>query len=624
MKSQTVQTNPHETTTNDVDDHSQEVAQAIAIADVLLERIAVMRGGPETSHTHNNINRSPSPAETGQEYSRRAGGGYQSQGITTGTANSTPATSTQQNPPSNMIDATRLADAILNAALQRGGFPLSPGYGLGPLTQPPSAGLPVPGWIGHLSPYANHSGERTAPLEKPHQVHERPGEPRSREVIGREPVQLRPEAGEVRREDIARAISQLLTGVVDERAVKQPSAQAADKGDLTRSPAEPGPTSAEQRPSDPRREVAAQERAPVTPVDVQAILNDPRNDAARIIQQLLANDAAHKIPQGTTHDVTGRSQQAPNSQEQLPSASTIQGSIRAHTDHLRDILQTVLERTTPRPSNDPDFRPQSQASAVGTTGDYTRIEPPVRNVPPSTDVQWEGRNAPTQPNAGTEPSMTRIEHGTSGRGDQLARPVGPDGPPRVDSLTTPLNHAEQGRSLLRAIHSAADKILTIEVLRKLDRALETAIISAAAGVTLGIMGAEVVAREIFKVALGLLELLKSEKETNPTVESVITDLEEMCHDRGVEKIEKPAERVADITGVIVLSGSGLPVEGIIVDGGSLGLAITDITGHFHLRNVPLDTGFELLVKDKNYTFFPEAIVGTVSGSDYYTVTATKN
>ncbi len=615
MKLENAPVPSQDTHNHDTDDHTAEIAVAIAVADVVLERMSVMRGGPGASEKHHQGNQNTPSVVYGRDDSKAPAGGYQATAPWLGGASGNQTTSTPHHAPPSLVEAARVVDDFINAALQRSASGLSPGNVLGIPGQLPFMPAQAPQWTSHRAPMHTYSAERPASLETPKPSTERPQEGRNREDVGREQPPHRPEGGEIRRDDIARAVAQVLSGIAEERGPKPPTAPITDKGEQPRSAAEPERTASEPRHSDPKREPPQPERSPATSPDVQAILNDPRNDAARLIQQILINEATNRPPQ------------PPSTQDQLPSQHSpipaIQSSIASNTDHLRDILQSVIDRSTPRPSHDADSRPHSQALAVGTTGDYTRIEPPARHAPSSNDLQREGRAVPSSPNLGNDSSTVRPEHGSPGRGDQLIRPVNPDGIIRGETTITPVGHAEQGRSLLKAISAAAERVFNIDALRKLDTALETAVISAAAAVALGVMGAEFVTKEIFKVAVGLLELLKGEKTENRSIESVIKELEDTCQDRGIEKIEKPAELVADITGQITLSGCGMPLEGIIVDGGSLGLAISDISGHFRFCNVPLDTGFILLIRDKSYTFYPSQIAGTVSASNHYTITATK-
>jgi hypothetical protein len=104
---------------------------------------------------------------------------------------------------------------------------------------------------------------------------------------------------------------------------------------------------------------------------------------------------------------------------------------------------------------------------------------------------------------------------------------------------------------------------------------------------------------------------------------MIQELEESCRDRGIEKTERPAGFVADITGVVVLATNGLPVEGVIIDAGTLGSTITDTFGEFRIANVPLETGFSLTCHDHRYSFFPNPIVGTVATMNHFKIQATK-
>jgi hypothetical protein len=189
---------------------------------------------------------------------------------------------------------------------------------------------------------------------------------------------------------------------------------------------------------------------------------------------------------------------------------------------------------------------------------------------------------------------------------------------------------EKGTPLVDALSKSIQKVLNIQVLQKLDRALETVVISGAAGIALGVMGGEALLTQLVALSKELLARLresgpftKEQEAEHQTIEEMIKDLEETCHDRGVEKTERPAGFVADITGVIVFSTNGLPVEGVIIDGGALGTTISDTFGEFKFTNIPLETGYSLTCHDHRYSFFPSPVVGTVSTMNHITINATR-
>jgi len=156
-------------------------------------------------------------------------------------------------------------------------------------------------------------------------------------------------------------------------------------------------------------------------------------------------------------------------------------------------------------------------------------------------------------------------------------------------------------------------------LRKIDQAVETAVISAAAAVALGVIGGDIVLKEILALGKDILERLRSrtdqtekhEKEMKE-IRDLVEELERICSDRDVETIDQPAGFVADITGTIRHHDTDLPLEGIEVDGGGLGITYTNARGEFIFKNVPLDTGYVVYARSEEYSFFPHPAQGTVS------------
>jgi hypothetical protein len=140
------------------------------------------------------------------------------------------------------------------------------------------------------------------------------------------------------------------------------------------------------------------------------------------------------------------------------------------------------------------------------------------------------------------------------------------------------------------------------------------VISAAAAVALGVIGGDIVLKEILALGKDLLNRLRSRTNENEIKEirDLVEELEMVCSDRDVETINQPAEFVADITGTIRHHDTDLPLEGIEVDGGTLGVTLTNSRGEFIFKNVPLDTGYVVYARSAEFSFFPHPAQGTVS------------
>jgi hypothetical protein len=194
----------------------------------------------------------------------------------------------------------------------------------------------------------------------------------------------------------------------------------------------------------------------------------------------------------------------------------------------------------------------------------------------------------------------------------------------------PSAHIEKAHNLLDAISKATQKILSLQTLRNIEQAAETSVITAAAAIALGVIGSEVVLTQILALSKDILTRLRGERPASEEdgkfaadVEAIVKELEIVCADRGVETISQPAGLVADIPGTVRDEATGVPLEGIEIDGGALGITHTNAQGEFMFKNVPVDEGFSITAKHANYSFFPCPALGTVSATTYLTIFGTK-
>ncbi len=347
---------------------------------------------------------------------------------------------------------------------------------------------------------------------------------------------------------------------------------------------------------------------------VRNTLNDPRNDTARLMQQLLTGDL-HQGRQSPAAIAGVANTDRSVSQQVEPTLIPIRAGINEGLSQIRDALQTTIERSSPRPPSSPTQVDTVSAQAT-KPGDFTRIEPVRHHQAPTVTIQGEDRAAQRPLQEHTNPVFRPI--GGEGLGISLSSPGGlrPAGHPSPERATTPL---DTGTSLLDAIARAAEKAFSLQTLRKIDGAVETAVISAAAAVALGVIGGDIVLKEILALGKDILGRLRprtgpkeKHEEEIKEIRDLVEELEKICSDRDVETIDQPAEFVADITGTIRHHDTDLPLEGIEVDGRSLGVTRTNARGEFIFKNVPLDTGFVVYARSAEYTFFPHPAQGTVS------------
>jgi hypothetical protein len=276
-----------------------------------------------------------------------------------------------------------------------------------------------------------------------------------------------------------------------------------------------------------------------------------------------------------------------------------------------------MERSSPQPLTSND-RPAISNHSVANQGDFTRIDVPINGSRPTTNVQAEGRSSPNV----IVPLATPADYSSSLTHGGAIRPVGyaREG---ADSA-----RQEKANNALEALSKAAQKILSVSTLRSLENAAETAVLTAAAAIALGVMGSEIVLKEIVALSEEIMKRLRGEKlggekgeKELVELEKAIRELEEECADRGVETINQPAGLVADIAGSVKDDSSEAPLEGIEIDGGPLGVTYTNAQGEFIFKNVPLDQGFTIVARNSHYSFFPSPAIGTVSAATYLSIFA---
>jgi len=354
----------------------------------------------------------------------------------------------------------------------------------------------------------------------------------------------------------------------------------------------------------------------VTPA-IREVLNDARNDTARLMQQLLGQEVSAPRPTAVPTATTGG--QTAVAPVLNPALAEARSSVSERLSQLRDALQTTIERSAPQPAANND---RVAPLSPGTTqvGDFTRAEPVAHSARPQTIIQSEGRGTPDGLRIPSPQTDATVRPSALG-------PIRAVGEKMDEVRALP---QEKAANLLEAISKAADKVLSIQTLRSIEQATETAVLTAAAAIALGVMGGEIVLKELIALGEDLLARLRGEKQLGEgaekkivEIEQLVRELEEACTDRGVETINQPAGLVADIPGVVKDELTGLPLEGIEIDGGKLGIAYTNSRGEFIFRNAPLQEGFVVVAKCVNYSFFPCPAIGTVSPTTFITIFATE-
>jgi hypothetical protein len=442
---------------------------------------------------------------------------------------------------------------------------------------------------------------QSAPRERDkHTSGEKQGEePLKRESVAKEPVlpegSVQPRTESPAEQRVREALEKAIARF-QERTTEVPasSERAIPPSPLGPTTSEPSPSHI-TAPSFTQREQGGRNPETILSPQVREALNDPRNDTARLLQQILASDLSPTRlvalqPSGLENVAT---------QTINPFLTAARDTVQERLTQLRDALQVTIERSSPQPPTSPDrVLPVSQASMH--QGDFARVVPTSHHPKPQVTIQAEER-------ATRDPLHARAMG--------AIRPVGE---PRSERL--PPVH-DKANSLLDAMSKTAQRILSLHTLRKIEYASETAVITAAAAIALGVIGGDLVLKEILTLGQTLLKRIRGEKshlderdEAAQELEDTIQELERAFADRGVEAITHPSELVADIPGVVVAESTGLPIEGIEIDGGLLGIVHTNANGEFIFKNVPLDSGFTITAKRHGHSFFPCPAVGTVSAT----------
>lgn len=168
----------------------------------------------------------------------------------------------------------------------------------------------------------------------------------------------------------------------------------------------------------------------------------------------------------------------------------------------------------------------------------------------------------------------------------------------------------------------------LTTLKRIEVAVDGVLATIATGAVLGAIGSHKAVTLLTAAILELMNALKKDHESEdllPEHKATLTQLIGELHDTlRIQITDDPFALVGDITGRVVNSDTGLPVAGIVVDGGSLGTCLTSETGCFIFKSVALGTGFTLTPSSSEYTCTPKEIVGTANENCHYLISATRN
>ena len=304
---------------------------------------------------------------------------------------------------------------------------------------------------------------------------------------------------------------------------------------------------------------------------------DPQRDVTQTINNDLTQIIANQLMQ--------------KSQLQLASPMVAAVEISEVRASVLDKLTQISEHL--KLSTDAPQRSQEQPSSViQGRGTFQRIEAIDRSALPEQSIQRGDRTIPTNP--------------PHPRGVFELSPS-----PLVDLL----ERITRNQNLLTT-------------LKRIEVAVDGIFATIATGAILGAIGSHKAVTLITAAILEMMKALKRDHESEdllPEHKATLTQLIGELNDTlRIQITDDPFALVGDITGRIVNSDTGLPVPGIVVDGGSLGTCCTSETGCFIFKNVALGTGFILTPSSSEYTCNPQEIVGTASENCHYLISATRN
>jgi hypothetical protein len=425
--------------------------------------------------------------------------------------------------------------------------------------------------------------------------------------------------------EVQRIIDRAITTLINREVIAERAEPKPGEKPHLKDPKEPAQThrhtQQEPSPSTPSADRSAQEASPQM---------HPRRDLPPPVEPTRAPEMpplreasreAEKVPPlstapGTTRDLTPAPltpvlQQLPsietprmqvNSSMPLEQARTV---IIDKINSIRDALQTT---------------PAMPASSA-------LISAPHRDDNKPAEAVSQGTTARTTDNQ-REVTALPVPGTASAVSDKALGPQHSIDP--TNRSTPAVKDQQRTHQLLDGLEKLSAQLLSINTLRAVDRALETVCLSVVAGGYLAAQGAAYIFRKTLTATLDIIARLREmlgipttlTKELR-TVQESLDHLEKQCLDRNFEKVDSVAGFVGDITGRIQLVGSELPLEGITVDGGSLGTCITNSFGEFRFDNIPLDTGYKITAQDASYLFFPSSFVGTVATANQLLFSATK-
>ena len=265
---------------------------------------------------------------------------------------------------------------------------------------------------------------------------------------------------------------------------------------------------------------------------------------------------------------------------------------------ISEVRASVLDKLTQisehlKLSTDAPQKSQEQPSSViQGRGTFQRIEAIDRSARPEQSIQRGDRTIPTNP--------------PHPRGVFELSPS-----PLVDLL----ERITRNQNLLTT-------------LKRIEVAVDGVLATIATGAVLGAIGSHKAVTLMTAAILELMNALKKDHESEDLLPEHKATLTQLIGDLNgtlrIQITDDPFALVGDITGRVVNSDTGLPVAGIVVDGGSLGTCLTSEAGCFIFKNVALGTGFILTPSSSEYTCNPKEIVGTASENCHYLISATRN
>ena len=359
------------------------------------------------------------------------------------------------------------------------------------------------------------------------------------------------------------------------------------------------------RPTDSRQLAEKPEVGPAPPAtsaSPKPTPEAPRNDSVtltQLAQQVEASIRQNLAPTPTVSSLEPNPSLGATPHVYLQSHTELRTSVLDKLTQLQDGLDIAMARAA-QPGLRDERGPTTDLAAKPEQGSFIYFERPSSSVESSLAPQ---------------------------RADRNATPSSPQQRPELIPDTVPQESASpNSHKLLRSLARLAEKALSVETLRKLDRGFENACLTLFGAAALGVIATDRILRALIALGRYSQQAAQDEDAVSDGEAILLHGVSEALYALEVELLEKnsgsASTLVADVTGVVGLDGAARPIEGVRIEGGPLGTTHTDTWGQFTFKNIPLGEAFHLSLSHPEYFFNASTVTGIAGINTFINVTAT--